>query len=209
MESGDRSLVKTFPQGVLLAVVDGLGHGHEAAIAAQAAIATLEENAHESVVTLVERCHRDLRPTRGAVMSLAALSHTAEAVPEPGGPLVRPVAAQRALESSNGPQATMTWLGVGDVEGVLLRADRFAGKECLLSRGGVVGYQLPTLRLTRLPVGRGDLVIFTTDGIHGDFIEKVRAGDSPQQIADAILIRCNRGTDDALVLVARYVGPAP
>src|SRR5260370_31641963 len=48
--SGDLHLVKPFFKGVLLAVVDGLGHGDEATVAAQLAVTTLERNAEESIL---------------------------------------------------------------------------------------------------------------------------------------------------------------
>ena len=67
-ESGDRHLVKTIPGGTLLAVVDGAGHGPEAAIAARMAIGILEAHPTEDPVLLVRRCHVRLRATRGAVM---------------------------------------------------------------------------------------------------------------------------------------------
>src|SRR5438094_10533426 len=60
-ESGDRHLVKSVGTGVLVAVVDGLGHGAEAASAAKAAVAALERHASESPAPLLERCHRALR----------------------------------------------------------------------------------------------------------------------------------------------------
>src|SRR2546430_3534138 len=79
-ESGDRHLVTPVGTGVLVAVVDGLGHGAEAASAAKAAVAALERHATESPAPLLERCHRALKGTRGAVMSVAARSeeHTPE-----------------------------------------------------------------------------------------------------------------------------------
>src|SRR5256884_7299426 len=89
-ESGDRHLVKPVGTGVLVAVVDGLGHGAEAAAAAQAAVAALERHATESPVPLIERCHRGLPGTRGVVINVAVLGRTAR---------------------------SMTWLGVGNVEG--------------------------------------------------------------------------------------------
>src|SRR3989449_4254272 len=73
-ESGDRHLVTPVGTGVLVAVVDGLGHGAEAASAAKAAVAALERHATESPAPLLERCHRALKGTRGAVMSVAAFS---------------------------------------------------------------------------------------------------------------------------------------
>jgi len=125
-----------------------------------------------------------LRSTRGVVISLAAF---------------------------NAVDETMTWVGVGNVEGVLLRADPTVdpGNESLLLRSGVVGSRLPLLHASIVPVMRGDTLIFATDGIRSEFAQRLALGDGPQQLADRILAQYAKGTDDALVLVARYVGEAP
>lgn len=183
-ESGDRHVIKAFPDGVLVAVVDGLGHGDEAAAVARIAVFTLEDHASGSVIPLLRRCHERLWATRGVVMSLA---------------------------SFNARDETMTWLGVGNVEGRLLRADPEAHprQETLLLRGGVVGHQLPPLSASIIPVVPGDTLIFVTDGVHHEFAEHVTSGDPPQRTAEKILAEYGKGTDDALVLVARYAGTAP
>src|SRR5438105_2013785 len=112
-ESGDLYLVKPFEGGMLVAVVDGSGHGHEAALAARIAIASLELHPDEGVIQLVRRCHEQLKGTRGVVMSLA---------------------------SFNGIENTMTWVGVGNIEGLLLRCGPSLNpsQESLLMRAGVV-----------------------------------------------------------------------
>lgn len=182
-ESGDRHAVTAFANGVLLAAVDGLGHGEGAAAAAKIAVTTLEEFPDESVIALVNRCHTRLLESRGVVMSLA---------------------------SFNARDRTVTWLGVGNVEGVLLRGD--AGNpppEVLLLRGGVVGVQLPPLRASIIPVVPGDTLLFATDGIQSGFADGLTVSDSPQHIADRILAQHGKGVDDALVLVARYVEHRP
>lgn len=179
--SGDRSLV-VFPSGgCLIAAVDGLGHGTEAAAAAERAIATLEAFAHESVLSSIRRCHDALRGTRGAVLTLAYI---------------------------NGRDETMTWLGVGNVEAVLLRADPAAipPREDALLRGGVLGYQIPQLRASVVSLSKGDTVIFATDGISSGFADRIRVNDSLQQIADHICATHKKANDDALVLVARFRG---
>ena len=57
---------------------------------------------------------------------------------------------------------------------------------------------------------RGDTLIFATDGVGGDFLNEVLPQRDPAQaLADYILGRWGKQTDDALVLVARYVGLAP
>jgi serine/threonine protein phosphatase PrpC len=113
-----------------------------------------------------------------------------------------------SLAAFSARDAAMTWVGVGNVTGLLLRADREAARprEALLSRGGVVGYHLPSLYPAVHSVYPGDTLIFATDGLRSSFAEDVMLDDSPQQIADHLLDSYSRGTDDALVLVARCVG---
>jgi hypothetical protein len=180
-ESGDGYLVESHPDGVLVAVVDGLGHGPKAAEVTNVAIAVLEGNADKPLDFLFERCHRELAGTRGVVMSLASFSLR---------------------------DGRMTWAGVGNVTGLLLRADSQAerARETLLPRGGVVGYRLPSLYPVVISVAPGDALIFATDGLRSGFTEDVPLKDAPQQIAEHILEHYGRGTDDALVLVARYLG---
>ena len=181
--SGDLHAVIPFPDGVLVVVIDGLGHGHSAAVAARTACAALDGHAHEQPESLVGRCHEGSRKTRGVVMSIA---------------------------SFNAPNATMTWIGVGNVAGMLFRSDATRQRdEGLITRGGVVGYQIPALRETEIPVNRGDTLILATDGIGGGFTEHLTPGDPPQQVADRILEEHGKSTDDALVMVARYLGDSP
>jgi serine/threonine protein phosphatase PrpC len=184
VESGDAHVVVAHPAGMLVAVIDGLGHGAEAAAASRVAVATLERYAHEHVVKLLDRCHEELRRTRGVVLSLASFDDGA---------------------------ATMTWGGIGNVEGILFRADRATLPVCesLVLRSGVVGYRMPPLRITTLPVFAGDRLVFATDGIADKFGDMSPIGRSPQEAADEILRRYAKRTDDALVLVARYCGGAP
>ena len=102
----------------------------------------------------------------------------------------------------------MTWVGVGSVEGVLLRADPAGGppREDVLLYSGVVGSLLPTVRGFVVPVAHGDLLLIATDGIRSGFAERVRLDEAMQALADRILAQNNKRTDDALVLVARYLG---
>jgi phosphoserine phosphatase RsbX len=181
-ESGDLHLVKQVGRGVLVAAVDGLGHGAEAAAAARAAVAALDRYAEEALLPLVRRCHEALVGSRGVVMSLAYVG---------------------------GAQPSLTWLGVGNVEGVVLYAapNRRPARASLVTRGGIVGgTELPQLRTDVVSVAPGDLLIFATDGIRGGFSEGLPTDATPQQLADEILARHRKGTDDALVLVARYAG---
>ena len=79
----------------------------------------------------------------------------------------------------------LTWLGVGNVEGLLVRADVLArpSRNAVLQRGGVVGYQLPPLRASVLAVGPGDTLIFATDGVRTRFADGLDLDRPPQEIA--------------------------
>lgn len=180
-DSGDQYLIRPWPDRALVAVVDGLGHGADASAAARIAVRVLTDQAHEPVITLFRRCHESLRPTRGAVLSLAVFDVRA---------------------------GTMTWMGVGNVEGVLLRANPGASpsQETLLLRPGVMGGPLPPLYASILAVAPGDTLVLATDGIGRDFARDLAPADPPQGIADRILSKHRKATDDALVLVARYLG---
>src|SRR5438874_9809995 len=72
----------------------------------------------------------------------------------------------------------------------------------------IFGSELPRLHPVVLPIAPGDTLIFATDGIREGFAEGLPPEAAPQQLADQILARHGKGTDDALVLVARYLGGA-
>jgi serine phosphatase RsbU (regulator of sigma subunit) len=183
VESGDGHVVAFFDHGVLIAAIDGLGHGHEAAAAAKAAATVLHGYAAEPLEVLFKRCHEALRSTRGAVLSAAS------------------------FDILNG---TMSWLGVGNVTATLFRADktRRPPYESILLRGGVVGYQLPPLRVAVLPIVPGDMLVLATDGIRDTFSLDLPFDRHPGDVAQDILRRFGTETDDALVLVTRYLGPS-
>ena len=182
VESGDRHVVVPLPHGALMAVIDGLGHGSEAAAAAQRAVTQIAQFSNgETLASLVKRCHAALAGTRGAVMNLAAFDTR---------------------------DNTLTWIGVGDVHGRLLLNTAKPGyaQQHLLLRPGVVGQKLPLLQPSVARVQRGDMVIFATDGIDPDFAERIQFDDAPDELAQHIVAHYCKKTDDALVLVARYLG---
>jgi len=57
-------------------------------------------------------------------------------------------------------------------------------------------------------VARGDALVFATDGIRSDFANGLSLTQPPQQVADQILARHAKKTDDALALVALFLGEA-
>jgi serine phosphatase RsbU (regulator of sigma subunit) len=176
--SGDLEVVHVYADGALMAVVDGVGHGDSAALAAENARMVIQSHALEPLTTVLRHCHEELRFTRGVVMSLAAIDFRC---------------------------GQLTWLGVGNVRGVLYRADGASGprREELLLRPGVVGAKMPALRATVTTVSRGDMVILATDGVRSDFADAPMPSAEPQALAMWLLAQYGQHTDDALVLVVQ------
>jgi hypothetical protein len=179
--SGDRACVGHTEAGVLVGVVDGLGHGADAGEAAQQAGLVLEDPATGMGVSeALQRCHVALRGTRGAVIALAAFPADA---------------------------ADMEWLAVGNIEGILVRgrAGR-PGREMIVQRPGIVGHHMPPLRSATLPVRAGDTLVFATDGVRREVAQAVSSRGTARLAggAAALLEEFATGNDDALLLTARY-----
>jgi serine phosphatase RsbU (regulator of sigma subunit) len=180
-DCGDRHVVQAFAGGVLVAVIDAIGHGAEAAQVAGLAAGVLERHPAEPVHALLLRCHGRLRGSRGAAISIASFDHRT---------------------------ATMNWLGVGNVTGFLVHAGARPNPRpnSLLLRSGIVGDQMPELELSGIPVERGDVLVMATDGIGSHFTEALLDVPEPQQLADRIHRGYAKTSDDSLVLVARCAG---
>ena len=179
--SGDLAVVKLLPEGALVAGIDGLGHGTEAARASRKAAEVVRESPSQDLVILVKRCHAALRGTRGAAISLAFISTS---------------------------ESEMTWLGVGNVEGRVLSGDPWATrpKGSLALERGVPGHELPAMRTATLRVSPGDVMILATDGIEPRFADSPDISGSTQAISDRILAEHWKQPDDALVVAVRYLG---
>src|ERR1051326_2098839 len=71
--SGDLHLVKSFADRVLIAALDGIGHGEEAAAAARTAGDTLEKHVGQSPDAVEKLCQAALIKTRGAALTVASV----------------------------------------------------------------------------------------------------------------------------------------
>lgn len=182
--SGDLAIVELLADGALIVAIDGLGHGSEAARAARTAERVVRERPSRDLVSLCERCHKAMSETRGAAISLAFVSAS---------------------------DSTMTWLGVGNVEGRVLSGDpsKRGPRGSLALSNGVPGHQLPYMQMATLDLTPGDVLVFATDGIAAGFADSLDVSGSAQAITDRIMARHWRATDDALVVAVRYLGRRP
>jgi phosphoserine phosphatase RsbX len=183
--AGDQHVAVPVDGGALLAAVDGLGHGAAAGAAAQVAVEVLREHREEPLPRLIERCHVALAETRGAAITVARIDTQGH---------------------------MLTWVGVGNVEGRLLRVDEEVGlhpaPDSALLLAGVVGHQLPPLHAVMLPIEPGDTVLLATDGLDADIGGRHVVRGELAPLAEGLMHRHRRGRDDALVLLARLLPSA-
>lgn len=177
-ESGDRCVVRLLERHALLGVIDGLGHGSEAARTAAAAAEVLDSFAGEPVDSLITRCHDRLLATRGAAMTLVGIDHGL---------------------------GMLQWVGAGNVAAVLVRADPSGQprRHELFVRAGLVGASLPATDFSTMSIADGDVLALATDGLHPDFVDRINTRDPPQQQADRLLDEFHTRHDDGMVVVAR------
>lgn len=181
--SGDQAIALEIDgDAALFGVMDGLGHGPAAATAAMRAVDALKRARKERVEVLVQLCHRVLGGTRGVAMTLARVDFAA---------------------------GILTWTGVGnvtanqvakDVTGTLIRSTARL-------TAGIVGYRIPEVRPAQVvSIRAGDLIVIASDGISEDHLEHIDFSASAIVIAEEIVSKHAKKTDDAMVLTARHRG---
>jgi negative regulator of sigma-B (phosphoserine phosphatase) len=175
--SGDVAVFARTAAGGLACLIDGLGHGPEAADAAERCAEVVSANAEAPAADLLDLCHAALLDSRGVVMTVAWFD------------------LERSL---------LSWAGVGNVDARLVRTGPELREEVALVFGGVVGYRMPKVRVATMPLGRGDVLVMLTDGIESAISAALTGGGTAQALADRIFSMHGKGTDDALAVVVRY-----
>ena len=175
--SGDLAVFVPTAAGALVGLIDGLGHGPEAADAAERCADVVRQHAETEAQELLQACHEALVQTRGVVMTVAWFD----------------------LE-----HARLSWAGVGNVDARLVRQGPGLREDVALVFGGVLGYRMPNVRTASMPLERGDLLVMITDGIDSAISPGLAGGGAAQTMADRIFAMHGRGSDDALVVVVRY-----
>lgn len=178
--TGDRAVVLPCGGHVLVALVDALGHGREAARVADVAVASIEEAARagEDLGRLFGRCDRALHGDRGVVMSAVLV---------------------------DGRAGRLEWAGVGNVAGHIVPfAPHRREPSVLVPRGGIVGSIARPPPVRDHALARGDVLVLASDGLRHDYAAGLRPGGDPALVALRTLREHARDTDDACIVVARY-----
>jgi serine phosphatase RsbU (regulator of sigma subunit) len=170
--NGDTWAIDWHDGACRIAVVDGLGHGPQAAAAALAAREALAAHPDLLPAAALMLLHTALRGTRGAAISIAH------------------------VDPASG---SLTYAGVGNVEARLWQDGK---AQRLLAYRGIVGSVLPTVRAFTSPLTAPWLLALHTDGVSARFELEATAPAALQAAADDLLACWGRGTDDATIVLA-------
>jgi anti-sigma regulatory factor (Ser/Thr protein kinase) len=175
-ECGDDWAVACDATGATVLVADGLGHGGQAAIAAQAAVATVMALPGRQAALLLEEAHLALRGTRGAAVAVVRIDMLVE----------------RLVLAGVGNVACHAWLG--------------QARRQLVSHNGIVGSNMRKVQEFDTQWGPEGMLILHSDGIGTRWNLDDYPGLAmrhPAVIAAVLFRDFGRRRDDATVLVLR------
>ena len=165
-------------KGILLcAVIDGVGHGPNAAIAAVTAKNYIEANSEATLTEILQGVHEVLKSTQGAVACLCRID----------------------LKSGQ-----LSMAGIGNIT---CRIFRGLDSERLLSREGILGYMVSTPREHRRKLDNAALLLMHSDGVREHFelfeypdLLKGNAASVAARVVDTL----GKNNDDASCLAVRF-----
>jgi anti-sigma regulatory factor (Ser/Thr protein kinase) len=174
--SGDAWSARQSPDGALVLVADGLGHGVQAAEASRAAVDAFGKRFRASAAETLEEIHRALRPTRGAAVAVAGLDRT---------------------------RGLIGFAGIGNIAGAIVSGGQ---RRSLVSHHGIAGISARRIQEFSYPWTAGDLLVLHSDGLGSHWSLDAYPGVALRHptLAAALLYRDHsRGSDDTTVVVLR------
>jgi anti-sigma regulatory factor (Ser/Thr protein kinase) len=173
---GDAWTYDQTAERTLVVLVDGLGHGPQAATAASEAVDTFRDRKQDSPGEILSYLHDALRKTRGAVGAVAQISHA---------------------------DKTLTYAGVGNTAAVLLSQ---GAAKSLVSHNGTLGLAVPRIQEFRVEWPDDGILVMHSDGLQSRWDLSSYSGllnRHPAVIGAALFRDFRRQRDDASVVVAK------
>jgi anti-sigma regulatory factor (Ser/Thr protein kinase)/serine/threonine protein phosphatase PrpC len=172
--NGDTVFLKFFNNKLMIAVIDGLGHGFEAEEAAQKAIECLNNNYHQNLDMIINQMKSDIRKTRGLVISIALIDYR---------------------------KSLLNYVGIGNVTTRIYKSSESIRP---VNVNGMIRATIPNFRILQYPWSNDSIIVMATDGIsekndpdkYPGLIDK-----HPMVLAGVLFRDYARLTDDATIVV--------
>ncbi len=175
---GDAWAVATTSNATLFLLADGLGHGPQAAEAAQTAVGVFRDQLKLGPAGILQAAHLALKSTRGAAMAVAQVPHN---------------------------DGELRYAGVGNISGAIKPRGEGRGLS-MVSQNGTVGHVVRKLQEFVYPWTADHLLIMHSDGLASQWHLERYPGITlrhPSLSAGVLYRDHKRGRDDVTVLVAR------
>lgn len=176
---GDNLAVEINGDRCIALLADGLGHGPQAAEAANEAVRVFHAHSNESPASLITRMHDALKKTRGAAAAVAE---------------IRPLAG------------TLIYAGVGNIAGSILSNTL---SRSLISHNGTLGHVMARVQEFKVEWPKDGILVMHSDGLQSRWdLSRYPGllGRQPALIAGVLLRDFRRERDDASVLVLKGAG---
>jgi anti-sigma regulatory factor (Ser/Thr protein kinase) len=174
--SGDNLAWEINGDRCIVIAADGLGHGIQAAQAADEAVRVFRAHSSESPASLISRVHDALKKNRGAAAAIAE---------------VRPLAG------------TLIYAGVGNISGSILSSTL---SRSLVSHNGTLGHVMSRVQEFKVEWPKDGVLVMHSDGLQSRWdLSRYPGllGRQPALIAGVLLRDFRRERDDASVLVLK------
>ncbi|MCF8298074.1 MAG: SpoIIE family protein phosphatase [Saprospiraceae bacterium] len=160
---------------VLVALIDGLGHGKHAHFASNLAKEQLLLKKDQPIELIMQYVHNALKGSRGAVLGLCKIDTEKE---------------------------KLIFTGIGNIEGQVFNK---SDSKSLISFGGIVGHNMRTPRVFEFDFKKGYTLCIYSDGITSNWKnQEIDWNENPQSNAEKLLNNNSRISDDATVIIIRH-----
>lgn len=173
---GDHYSFAEFQDKITLMVVDGLGHGTEAAKAARQASETFQKNSSSSPDRVITLIHESLHNTRGAAVAVVSIDRKAK---------------------------SLSFCGIGNISGVIEFA---GNRQRLISANGTAGFSIRTPKLETAVWNAESLLVMHSDGLGSSWqLSKHRGLTRKSSLLSAALLMRDyrKDIDDCTVVVVK------
>jgi anti-sigma regulatory factor (Ser/Thr protein kinase) len=179
---GDSWAIEHSEGRILVLVVDGLGHGPQAAEAAREAVRVFSETASLGPAEIIRAAHVVLRSTRGAALAVAQIDRE---------------------------RGELLYAGVGNIAGAILNHADETGRISMVSHNGTVGHTIRKVQEFIYPWDPGSSLVMNSDGMGTQWQAGRYAGLTarhPGLLAGVLYRDFKRARDDVTIVVAREAG---
>lgn len=163
---------------VLLAIVDGIGHGNKAAAITEKVIDCIKDNYKLELSLIIKECHDTIVYSRGAALGIALV---------------------------NIVESYIHYIGVGNV--IMQVAGNKNSSHKFITNDGIIGYNLPKRLLTSTyKYNPGSMVVMHSDGVNGRFNARTISGLTGlknETVAESVIRIHGKDSDDATVVIMK------